>query len=734
MTDSRITGLYRLGVAERIAELQRLGWLSDIDAELLHQGRHVLLPACADRMIENVIGVFAMPLAIAPNFVVNGRDYIVPMVVEEPSIVAATSNAARMARATGGFTSHASESLLVGQIHVCDVNDVAAALGRITAARDELLSLCNAVHPRLARRGGGVRDIELHRIELPRGVDVIAVHLLADTCDAMGANLVNTICEAVAPRLAALCDGNIALRILSNLADRALVTSRVRYALDDLASGKFDAATVRDRIVMASDIATVDAHRAATHNKGIMNGIDPLAIATGNDWRAIEAGAHAFAASTGRYRPLATWSADDNGDLIGTLTMPLKVGTVGGNLDANPGASFGLRVTGVTAARELAELMAAVGLAQNFAALRALATSGIQRGHMKLHARSVASSAKVPDELFDDVVSELVESGDIKVWKAAEILADKQSQTVAEAQAGTAAGKVILLGEHAVVYGKHALALPIADAVAVDLSASVSDSTISIPAWGVRRKISAEDDTSIGAVIALIQDELGIADSRYSIRVHSRLPRAMGLGSSAAFAVAITRAFNTELALGLDDVKINAVAFECEKLAHGTPSGIDNTIATFGEPMLFRNAGSLEFETLKLAEAPPIIVACSSRPGLTREQVAGVRERYMRCSVHYDAIFDEIDALSQAGAEALARCDYAALGMHMNMCHGLLHAIEVSTAELDSMVAIARAAGAVGAKVTGGGGGGSVVALCPESPGKVSRAFRAAGFETITLV
>jgi len=734
VSDSRITGLYRLSVAERIAELQRLGWLSAVDAELLQQGRHVLLPARADRMIENVVGVFAMPLAIAPNFVVNGRDYIVPMVVEEPSIVAATSNAARMARATGGFTSHSSESLLIGQIHVSDIDDVEVALERITAARDELLGLCNAVHPRLTERGGGVRDIESHHIELPSGVDVIAVHLLVDTCDAMGANLVNTICEAAASRIAALCDGNVALRILSNLADRALVTSRVRYALSDLASGEFDAATVRDRIVMTSDIATVDAHRAATHNKGIMNGVDPLAIATGNDWRAIEAGAHAFAASTGRYLPLATWSVDDDGDLIGKITMPLKVGTVGGNLEVNVGASFGLRVTGVTTAVELAELMAAVGLAQNFAALRVLATSGIQQGHMKLHARSVASSASVPDELFDDVVSELVDSGDIKVWKAAEILAKKQSHDAVEGQAGTAAGKVILLGEHAVVYGKHALALPIADAVAVDLSASDSSSTISIPAWGISQEISAQDDKGIGASIALIQREFGIADAHFSIRVHSRLPRAMGLGSSAAFAVAIARAFNTELALGLDDSKINAVAFQCEKIAHGTPSGIDNTIATFGEPMLFRNVGSLEFETLTLVETPPIVVACSGSPGLTREQVAAVRRRYDQCSAHYDAIFDEIDALSRAGAEALATCDYAELGMYMNICHGLLNAIEVSTAELDGMVAIARAAGAVGAKMTGGGGGGSVVALCPATHGEVSSAFRAAGFETITLV
>jgi hydroxymethylglutaryl-CoA reductase len=531
LSDSRISGFYRLSIAERIDELQRLGWLSNADAELLRQGRYALLPAGADKMIENVVGVFGLPFAIAPNFIVNGHDYIVPMVVEEPSIVAATSSAARLARANGGFTSECVESLLIGQIHVSDVNDMDAALRRIGAAKDELLTIANDVHPRLIERGGGVRDIESRRVQLPDATALIAVHLFVDTCDAMGANLVNTICEAVAPNVVELCGGEVVLRILSNLTDRSLVTARVQYALSDLQTGEFDGETIRDRIVRASDIACADSYRAATHNKGIMNGVDALAVATGNDWRAIEAGAHAFAASTGQYRPLTTWSAADKGDLVGEITIPLKAGIVGGNLDANVGAAFGLRVTGVGSARELAELMAAVGLAQNFAALRALATSGIQEGHMKLHARSVTASANVPDEMFDDVVSELITSGEIKVWKAREILADKQALTTGQSPQASAAGKVILLGDHAVVYGKHALALPILDAVTADISASDSATMVSIPEWGVWQKVVAEDDSGIGAVIALIQHELGIADSHHAIRLHSRLPRAMGLGS-----------------------------------------------------------------------------------------------------------------------------------------------------------------------------------------------------------
>ncbi len=733
MSKSRITGLYRLSVAERIDELLRLGCVSDADAELLRQGKHTLLTTTADKMIENVVGVFGLPFAIAPNFIVNGHDYIVPMVVEEPSIVAATSNAAKLARPTGGFESECAESLLIGQIHVSGCSDSAGALEKIAAAEDELLTLCNAVHPRLAGRGGGVRAIETRQLDIPGESDVVAVHLLVDTCEAMGANLVNTICEAVAPRIAELCGGNIALRILSNLTDRSLVRCRVQYRCDDLASAGFEGEAVRDGVVLASSIASADPYRAVTHNKGIMNGVDALAIATGNDWRAIEAAAHAFAATSGRYSPLATWTVASNGDLAGEILIPIKPGIVGANLDANAGACFGLRVAGVSTATELAELMAAVGLAQNFAALRALATSGIQRGHMKLHARSVATSAAVPDELFDDVVDELVASGDIKVSTARQILQEKRAPEDQQTPAGVAAGKVILLGEHAVVYGKHALAIPVKDAVSVAISEAQSTPTISIPDWQVEQPIAASDDTGVGAAIALIQQELDVESAGCSLHVRSKLPRAMGLGSSAALAVAITRAFNEQLSLGLDDAQVNAVAYECEKLAHGTPSGIDNTVATYGEPMLFRKADSLQLEPVKLKESPPIVIACSGKSGLTKEQVAGVRSRRDRSSAHYDAIFDEIDALSLAGASALAEADYAELGLLMNICHGLLSAIEVSTSELESMVSIARAAGAVGAKITGSGGGGSIVALCPGAVPEVIAALQSAGYKSIIL-
>ena len=701
MSNSRISGLHDLTVAERINELDKLGWLSSSDAELLKQGRYVLLPAAADTMVENVIGTFGLPLAIAPNFVVNGHDYIVPMVVEEPSVVAAVSGAAKLARSSGGFEAVSDESLLAGQVHVTSIADTNAAIAALEKHRSELIELADKVHPGLVDRGGGVREVEVRPLELPGGTPAIAIHILVDTCDAMGANIVNSICELVAPRIGEICGGDVALRILSNLSDRSIVTARVNYRLEDLATSGFAAELVRDRIIMASDIASVDPYRAATHNKGIMNGVDALAIATGNDWRAIEAGAHAYAALSGQYSPLSTWSAGSSGDLVGELSMPIRVATVGGTLRTNSATGLAIRVSGVQSSRHLAELMAAVGLAQNFAEKRAIAPLGIQEGHMKLHARSAASAR-------DQQLAPLVEP------------------------MGTAAGKVILLGEHAVVYGRHAVALPIADAVTASVAESDKGSSISIPQWGLKQAVT---DTASGAAeaVQLIFSELAIDSGAYAIDVRSKLPRAMGLGSSAAVAVAIVRAFSRFLDLDLDDERVNSIAFACEKLAHGTPSGIDNSIATIGTPMLFSNLGSLKIDELALPETPPIVIALSSQPGLTLEQVAGVRSRRERRQAHYDAIFDQIDALSLSGAVALQGADYEELGSLMNICHGLLNAIEVSTPEIESMVSLARSAGANGAKVTGGGGGGSVVALCPGTVSDVISAFAAAGFDTLSL-
>ncbi len=734
MKDSRLSGLYRLGIAEHIDALQRQGWLSAADAERLKNGHQVLSEVAADKITENVVGIFGLPFSIAPNFLINGEDRMVPLVVEEPSIVAALSGAARLARRTGGFEVQCEESLLAGQIHVTGTPDAAAAVDALRAAKTSILESANAVHPRLVERGGGARDMEIRLLELPDGAPLIAVHLLVDTVDAMGANLVNTLCEAIAPRVADLSKGTAALRILSNLADRSVVTATARFAVDDLADAGFSGTAIRDAIVLANDIASVDPHRATTHNKGVMNGVDALAIATGNDWRAIEAGAHAYAARDGQYRPLTRWRVGATGDLVGEIVMPLKVGTVGGTLDANPAAELGLAISGTKTAGELAMLMAAVGLAQNFAALRALVGSGIQKGHLTLHARSVAAAAGASAADFDAVVAQLIDSGEVKRWKADEILAQLHATKAdREVPMGKAAGKVILFGEHAAVYGRHALAVPVVDAVSASVQSSSGGIALEIPAWGIRRRLDSGSSAGIDAAIALILQRLRQPPGDYAIRVHSALPPGKGLGSSAAVAVAVTRAFCEYFEIAIDDDRVNEIAFDCEKLAHGTPSGVDNTISTYAKPMLFRNEGTLQHEWLTLQEVPPLLIASSHETGLTSEQVAGVRRRREQSPARYDAIFDEIDELSLAGAELLQARNYEELGLLMNICHGLLNAIEVSTPQLEHIVELARRAGAAGAKLTGAGGGGSVVALCPTNSERVQDALQQAGYRVMVL-
>jgi hydroxymethylglutaryl-CoA reductase len=508
----------------------------------------------------------------------------------------------------------------------------------------------------------------------------------------------------------------------------------VRYPVELLATATMAGQEVRDRIVLANDIAMVDPYRAATHNKGVMNGIDAVAIATGNDWRAIESSAHAFAAQGGSYSALTNWSVADNGDLRGEITIPLKAGIVGGTLSANAAAALGLAISGVQSASQLAELMAAVGLAQNFSALKALATSGIQQGHMRLHARSVAAAAGATDAQLEEVVEKLVESGEIKDWKAAEILEDLDvGEKMAGASVASAAGKVILLGEHAVVYGRHALAVPISDAVRVAVTSATGPTRVNIGEWGLQRVIDRDDGDGIGAAVSLIVDRLGAHGQCFQIEISTDLPIGMGLGSSAAIAVAMTRAIALHLGRDIDDEEVNEIAYDCEKLAHGTPSGVDNTLSCYGEPMLFQNAGGLKVEQLSLKEPLPMVVGFSHQSGPTHEQVAGVRARFERDSERYNALFDQIDELGKAGAQALTAGDYPELGRLMNICHGLLNALQVSTPDLEHMVSIARDSGALGAKLTGAGGGGSIIALCPDAEAAVQRALNQAGYQCLQM-
>jgi hydroxymethylglutaryl-CoA reductase len=702
--DSRLRGLHRLPVAERVAALETAGFLTEADAALLTAGMPLLPVPLADVMIENVIGCFALPLGIAPNFRVDGRDYLVPMAVEEPSIVAASSSAARLARQSGGFVTVRSESLLAGQVHLHGIREPGEAAGRLLASREALLRAGNAAIPRLVARGGGISDLAIRRLTLDQGEAVLVVHLLVDTCDAMGANSVNTLCEALAPELAAISGGRASLKILSNLADRALVVARARFALSALAPDAEAAVLARDGIVLANRLASADPYRAATHNKGIMNGIDALAIATGNDWRAIEAGVHAYAARSGRYSVLTDWTVGPEGDLEGRIELPLKPGIAGGTIAGNPGAALCLRLTAIGSADELASLMAAVGLAQNFAALRALATTGIQAGHMRLHSRSAAAA----------------------------LHRKSHAGTVHSPGQASASGKVILFGEHAVVYGRHALALPIPGAVRAKAARS-RQALLEIPEWGTRISLAAGETTELASMVSIIALGLGLPPDVWHIRLETRLPRAMGLGSSAAIAVAITRALVLANGLPVDDARVNDIAFECEKKAHGTPSGVDNTLATYGQPLLFRRGDPVLAERLELAEVPPMVIALSGRPGRTVEQVDAVRERRAAIPERFEAVFDEMDAACLDGRRALAAGDYATVALLMNFSHGLLNAIGVSTPEIEALIGLARNAGAVGAKLTGAGGGGSILALCPGRIAAVAAAFAAAGYRTLSL-
>jgi hydroxymethylglutaryl-CoA reductase len=380
---SRIPGFYRLAVEERRQLLRLRADLTEQDMRTLDDGG--IDTTVADRVVENAVGVYALPLGIGLNFVVNGREVLVPMAVEEPSVIAAASNAARMVRAGGGFVAEADDPVMTAQIEIVGVDDPDAAKARLEAASAELLALAHAALPRLADRGGGARELEVRTFP---GRVIVHVHI--DCRDAMGANMVNTVAEALGEKAARLARGRSGLRILTNLCDRRRVRVTARVPAAALATETLDGAAVCDGIVAASRFAEDDPYRAATHNKGIMNGVDAVVIATGNDWRGVEAGAHAFAAAEGRYRPLAVWRQenDDNGDLVGRLEMPMAVGTVGGTLHAHAGARLAQKLLGVTDAKGLAMIVGSAGLASNLAALRALATEGIQRGHMALHRKS----------------------------------------------------------------------------------------------------------------------------------------------------------------------------------------------------------------------------------------------------------------------------------------------------------------------------------------------------------
>jgi hydroxymethylglutaryl-CoA reductase len=417
---SRLPGFYQQALAERSAAVADWAGLTPAQRAAL-DGSGGLTAEQADHMIENVVGLHALPLGVAVNFRVNGREVLVPMAVEEPSVVAGASFMARLAREGGGFTAHATEPEMIGQMQIVGVPNLHTARLKLLENKPRLLELANQVDPVLLRFGGGARDLEVRLIESSPIGSFLVAHLIYDTRDAMGANAVNTACETLAPTVEQITGGRVHLRILSNLADRRLARARCAIPAAALAFGEYSGERVRDGIIEAYAFAAADPYRAATHNKGIMNGVDAVVIATGNDWRAIEAGAHAYAARSGRYTSLSAWGSEA-GDLVGTLEMPMAVGIVGGATRVHPTAQAALKLLGITHARELAEIIVSVGLAQNLAALRALATEGIQRGHMTLHARQVAIAAGATGPLIDQIAGRMVAERTVRIDRAEQIL------------------------------------------------------------------------------------------------------------------------------------------------------------------------------------------------------------------------------------------------------------------------------------------------------------------------
>jgi hydroxymethylglutaryl-CoA reductase len=424
MTSSRISGFYNLTIDERRAKIVESSHLTPEDLLPFTDGG--LAPDAAEHMIENVIGTYSLPLGIGLNFQVNGKDVLVPFAIEEPSVVAGASFMAKLVRAGGGFQATASTPEMIGQMQVLDVDDIHSARLKIYEFKAALLAEADEIDPVLKKFGGGARDLEVHIIANSPIGPFLVIHLIYDVRDAMGANAVNTACERLAPRIEAITGGRVHLRILSNLADRRLARVRCSIPVEDLAfetAGKsYTGQEVRDGILQAWAFAASDPYRAATHNKGIMNGVDAAVIATGNDWRAIEAGAHAYAARSGKYTSLSTWGKDSEGNLVGTLEMPMAVGIVGGATRVHPAAQAAVKLMGVKTASELAEIIVSVGLAQNLAALRALSTEGIQRGHMSLHARQVAIAAGAEGELIEKVAAQMVAEKVVRIDRAEEIL------------------------------------------------------------------------------------------------------------------------------------------------------------------------------------------------------------------------------------------------------------------------------------------------------------------------
>jgi len=746
---SRIPGFYRLPVERRLALLARRFALSAAEIEGLRRGG-LLRIEDAVNMVENVVGVLGLPIGLGMNFQIDGVDRLVPMAVEEASIVAAASKAALLVRRGGGFLSQVDDPVMIGQIHLEGITDIVRAKQILRDNQQQILEIANRAEPRMVGRGGGAIGLEVRVLDgngAHDGIDsheaheannksitreargepaVLVVHLLINVCDAMGANAVNTLCEAVAPHIEDLTGGRALLRIVSNYADRRLARATFSLPVDDLACDGVDGAEVARRLEAADRLARLDPYRAATHNKGIFNGICAAALALGQDWRAIEAGGHAYAARDGAYRGLTRYRRR-NGCLDATLELPLQVGWTGGAVDAHRGIRLLRAISGIENTSRLAGVLAAVGLAQNLAALLALCTDGIQKGHMALHARSLALSAGVPAEGVESVACEMIRCNDIKVSAAERIFKARRLPQAPGLEAdgdsrqtplvsSYAPGKVVLFGEHAVVYGYPGISAAINTGLRATISRDPDGPRVLNPRFRSSFPVPHSDSDirmlSKGADLAL--EMYGLEKERIAIDIESDIVPGMGLGFSAAFSVALCRAFRHMNGCDPATPWDNGLFDEAQRLEgvfHGNPSGIDAATILSNGLLWFRKGPPRELLPLRIP-APVIGVVCIVEPAArTLEMVALLSRRRAQNPSVIDGVLDEIGLVTVDAAIALGRGDTPAAGRLMFRNHELLARLGLSTPGLDRAVKHLLDYGVLGAKLSGGGGGGAVVAL-----------------------
>ncbi|MBD3216728.1 MAG: hydroxymethylglutaryl-CoA reductase, degradative, partial [candidate division Zixibacteria bacterium] len=719
---SRIPGFYRLPVERRLAYLARTFKLSEQQISMLRNG-NALRVEHAVNMVENSIGVFGLPLGLGLNFIVDGHEHLVPMAVEEASIIAAASKAALMIRKGGGFHTRVDDPIMIGQIQVLDLSDPQKAAEAVYDNRQKIIDAANDSAFRMRKRGGGVFDLEVRILDDDSRVGpMLAVHLLYDVREAMGANAVNYACESAGPIVQEITGGRVNLRILSNLADRRMARAEFILPIEYLETKNFTGEEVALRMVEASEFARIDPYRATTCNKGIFNGVCAAAVALGQDWRAIEAGGHAYAARNGRYSSLTSYTFEDD-RLVGKIELPMQVGWVGGAVNSHPGVKLLREISGVRNSRQLAGLLASVGLGQNFTANLALATDGIQKGHMALHARSVAISVGVPANQVEDVSQEMIKRGEVKVSVAEEIYRKiRQSSENGSVDEDLpvksfAHGKVVLFGEHATVYNYPGITTTIDKGLTVRISHDPDGPRFVYPHFKQVFPVpKSEQDIRLFSKAADYALELhGLQHEQIAIKIESDLIPGMGLGSSAAFSVGLCSALRKYKHLNQErkwDSGIFEDAQKLEAIFHGNPSGMDTATVLSEGVLWFRKGPPREILPIRVP-TPAAGLLCIVEPGArTIELVQMVQRNRERDPKAVDAILEEIGNITVDAGIALGIGDMIETGKLMRRNHEQLARLGVSTEALDKAVELLLdKEGVLGAKMTGGGGGGAVVAL-----------------------